>query len=66
MLKNQIGHDAGKIWGILDSKGELSLKVLQTTSGLSEKSIFMALGWLAREHKVYIHEKKKELLVCLI
>ena len=65
MIKNEIGHNAGKVWGILNEKGELPLKTLKATSGFTEKDLYLALGWLAREGKVFMHEKKKELNVCL-
>ena len=58
MEKNKIGLNAGKVWRILNEKGELSMFDLCHELGLSFEEVALAIGWLARESKVFL--KKKE------
>lgn len=48
-----IGENAGLIWRILDEQHEMSLTQLQTRSELSDAALWAAIGWLAREGKIY-------------
>jgi hypothetical protein len=66
MIKGNIGINAGIIWRILESTSDIAVKQLQKQSGLKEKEFNMALGWLAREHKVYFYELENTLFICLI
>jgi hypothetical protein len=58
MEKNKIGLNAGKVWRILNEKGELSMFDLCHELGLTFEEVALAIGWLARESKVFL--KKKE------
>lgn len=58
MEKNKIGLNAGKVWRILNEKGELSVFDLCHELGLTFEEVALAIGWLARESKVFL--KKKE------
>ena len=65
-MQEKIGFNAGKVWIILDEKGKMNMKDIKKFTKLSEKEIYAALGWLARENKVCIEEAEKEVLVSLI
>lgn len=58
MEKKRIGSNAGKVWRILNEKGELSMFDLCHELGLTFEEVALAIGWLARESKVFL--KKKE------
>jgi len=51
-MKEKIGETAGKIWKIMQKKGEVN--VAQLPKLLNEKSAitYQGLGWLARENKI--------------
>lgn len=68
MNKKTIGTNAGIIWNLLNNHQRWNLSDLKEASGLSEKEIYMAIGWLARENKVEIetgpdHEESYYLLL---
>ena len=68
ILKNmieKIGTNAGLVWHALEA-GKLELKAIKKATKLTEKEIYAALGWLARESKVAIAEEGKEVFVELI
>jgi hypothetical protein len=53
MKKEQIGINAGIIWKILDSDiTDTEIDKVMKKSKLNKEDFFMALGWLAREHKI--------------
>ncbi|HAR37967.1 MAG: hypothetical protein A2W86_13925 [Bacteroidetes bacterium GWD2_45_23] len=54
MNKKIIGTNAGIIWNLLNNNQKWSITQLQEASGLSEKEIYSAIGWLARENKIEI------------
>ncbi|MGE4586196.1 MAG: winged helix-turn-helix domain-containing protein [Mangrovibacterium sp.] len=58
MIKNKIGINAGKIWLFLDQNGESSIAEVMKSLAMSSADVRMALGWLAREDKVYFFNKK--------
>ncbi len=66
MEEMNIGLDAGTIWNQIDMGGIMSIAALKKATKLNERRIYLALGWLAREGKVFFQEKKGELLVALI
>jgi len=66
MEKVKIGNDAGKIWQILNEKGNIKITDLKKTTKMEIKDIYLALGWLARENKIHFFEMEKELAVCII
>ena len=51
-MKDKIGETAGRIWKVMQKKGEVN--VAQLPKMLNEKSaiIYQGLGWLAREDKI--------------
>lgn len=65
MNKNDIGHNAGKIWKLLSDNTYWSCAALQEKSGLSDKELGAAIGWLARENKIEFKEEGDDLCVYL-
>jgi hypothetical protein len=55
-LSDVIGEKAGRIWNILCNQKEVDIssagKILMQMGNMSEKDVFAALGWLAREGKL--------------
>jgi len=54
-LTGEIGTNAGKIWNLLSSRGEVDIPSISSLTGLSYEQTFSALGWLARENKIQIN-----------
>lgn len=65
-MVEKIGTNAGKVWTLLDEAGTQNVKELKKLSKLTDKDLFAAIGWLAREGKVALEEQEKELLVSLV
>lgn len=65
-MVKKIGFNAGKVWTVLHENGRLNLKDVKKQTKLTEKEIYAALGWLAREHKVEIEEVEKDVFVRLV
>ena len=55
-MTNRIGFAAGEIWKYLLENGESSPIKIKANLGLSNTLLYLALGWLAREDKVYIRQ----------
>ena len=49
MNKSEIGLNAGKVWQLLSDYTRWSYGSLKRKSGLKDKELGAALGWLARE-----------------
>ena len=66
MLQEKAGESAGKIWQVLNEKGELAGKDLKKAAKVkSDKELYLGLGWLLREDKVQVVETEKDILVSL-
>ena len=64
MMENtRIGLNAGKVWRILNEKGELSMFELCRELGLTFEEVAVAIGWLTRENKISFREKDNMLFV---
>lgn len=61
-----IGTNAGLIWNALNESKTMNLKDLKKATKLKEKESFLALGWLAREGKIYIEEAEKDVIITLL
>jgi len=57
-LTPKIGINAGRVWKVMDIWGEVNLSTIEQLADMSEKEIYSALGWLAKEDKIYINEKQ--------
>lgn len=47
------GYNAGQIWDVLYTEGPQVQTKLQQKTHLTEPEFFGAIGWLARENKIY-------------
>ena len=63
-MKDKIGINAGLVWNAL-LVGNLDIKALKKATKLNDKDVYAALGWLAREDKIYFVETESELIVGL-
>ncbi|MEN6589576.1 MAG: winged helix-turn-helix domain-containing protein [Proteiniphilum sp.] len=61
----RIGINAGKVWTVLDETGRQNVKDVKKTTKLTDKDLYAALGWLAREGKVAMEEVDKERYISL-
>ena len=59
MLQEKAGTIAGTIWNVLNENGTLSLKQLKKLAKLTEKDMYLGLGWLLREDKIVSEEIEK-------
>jgi hypothetical protein len=58
-LEKEIGTQAGRVWKILDIWEDADFTTIKKLSDLSDEQINCALGWLAREDKIDLSEKRK-------
>ncbi len=65
MLTPLIGENAGKVWTALKEKGAMKISALKRITRLDEKSLYLAIGWLAREDNVVFQRKQRETIVQL-
>lgn len=65
MITNEIGLNAGKIWNTLFDEGEQPVKNLIKKLKMTSPDFYMAVGWLAREGKIFHFEKDGVLTICL-
>lgn len=65
-MKDKIGTNAGIVWKYLDTTGASSLKDVKKSCKLTDKDLYAALGWLAREGKIAFNELKDDIEVALI
>lgn len=65
-MKEKIGTNAGAIWTYLDLSGKKPLKDIKKACKLSEKDMYAALGWLAREGKIAFNELKEDIEIALV
>ena len=61
-LTIKAGEIAGRIWTALDEKGTLTGKELKKVCGrLTDKELYLGLGWLLREEKIETAEVEKDI-----
>lgn len=62
-----IGTNAGLVWNSLDKFGKMDIKALKKATKLrSDKELYAALGWLAKEGKLHFDESGEDLLIELV
>ncbi len=69
MNTETIGLNAGSVWAALNEAEALGTKQLKKIAKIkTEKELFAALGWLAREGKINFQESEdgKELIISLV
>lgn len=64
MIEN-IGINAGKVWTNLDQEGRMNVKLLKKAVNLTDKDLYAAIGWLAREKKIVLEQVEKETYISL-
>ena len=52
MDKFKIGENAGIIWRMMDNNKHWEYGELKNATGLSDRELNAAIGWLARENKI--------------
>ena len=62
---DHIGETAGAVWSVLQENGPLSMAKLVKAIGGPRDVVMQALGWLARENKVWIEEEGRTRVVSL-
>jgi hypothetical protein len=62
----RIDSDAGIIWQVINDNKDIKITDLKKLTKMEIKNIYLALGWLARENKVFFQERENELAICLI
>ena len=65
MDKKFIGLNAGIIWRIISDQRKWKYSELKRKSGLPDKEMYAAIGWLAREDKIEIEHGEDEGSFCL-
>lgn len=65
MDKNSIGENAGLVWRLLDNNQHWEYDELKKASGLSDRDLNAAIGWLARENKIQFDTDEVEGRDCL-
>jgi hypothetical protein len=61
----EIGKVAGEIWQVLRERDEISLSGIVSTINASQSTVYMGLGWLAREDKLEFVAKRRGVFVRL-
>lgn len=59
-MVEKIGVDAGKVWTKLDEKGRMDVRELRKAIKLTERDVFAALGWLAKEGKLILEKEGRD------
>ena len=58
-LVSDLGRKAGRIWKILDIWGDADYITIKKLSDLGDEEIYVALGWLSREDKIWVDGKQR-------
>ena len=66
MFQEKVGENAGVVWNALNGTEGKAFKEIKKESGLKEKDLYLALGWLLREGKVSVDAAEKDLFIKLI
>lgn len=60
MDKHIIGENAGIIWRLLNNGERWEYEKLKAASRLSDRDLNLAIGWLARENKIFFERSKDQ------
>ena len=67
MNNETIGTNAGLVWSALNEKNGQTVKELKKTTKIkTDKVLFSAIGWLAREGKVVLEDVEDDVKVTLL
>jgi len=64
-MDQSIGDTAGKVWKLLNEKGEANLNQLKKGVKADPNLVLQAIGWLAREDKLLIKKKDRFIMYAL-
>lgn len=62
----KIGECSGQVWGYLSTEGPTTITKLTKEVGEKKDLVLQAVGWLARENKLFFFEKGRNKLIGLI
>ena len=65
MNNREIGLNAGKVWQLISDYAKWRYGALERKSGLKDKELGAAIGWLAREDKIVLSQEADELYISL-
>ena len=65
MLQEKAGEFAGKIWNVLNGTEGMSTAQIKKAAEMTDKELYLGLGWLLSEDKVATEEVKGKVLVSL-
>jgi len=65
MRKATIGENAGKIYRHLEGNGSATAAKIKKDLSMDTADMNMALGWLAREHKITFNKKGSSVSISL-
>lgn len=65
MLKEQAGELAGLLWSTLNGTGGMPLKQLKRLTKLTDKLLYLGLGWLLREDKIIVEDSTDGMFIKL-
>lgn len=61
-----IGNNAGVVWHTLNSMGKMNVKTLKKLTKIrTDKELFVAIGWLAKEGKLVFEDVEDDLMISL-
>lgn len=61
-----IGETAGAVWAALSAHGAMSMARLVKAVGEPRDTVMQAVGWLAREGKIFIEDQGRSRVIGLI
>lgn len=64
-MQNEIGNTAGSIYDLLNNHSEMTATAIKKELGLKDSSLYMALGWLAREGNLEFGKKGSATTIAL-
>ncbi len=62
---DDVGVVAGAVWGFLAERGKVSLSAVEKGVDAPRTTVYMAIGWLAREGKVTIAREERSIQISL-
>lgn len=65
MLKEQAGELAGLLWSTLNGTEGMPLKQLKRLTKLTDKLLYLGLGWLLREDKIVVEDSTDGMFIKL-
>ena len=65
LTHDDIGQVAGLVWQLLNEQGEQSLASVKNSIDAPSDLVLAAIGWLAREHKLWFATKGRSVVLSL-